>query len=274
MNCIFGLFDVLGFSSFCENCEPQDAEKVLKIMDDFETEIPEALLVGLLPGISPEKKQQVKSLLRWLTFSDTVFVAIPYEVTDNSEDLKFNLIFFTFLVAYINRRMFEIGLPVRGAVHIGDAIISKRCFAGKAIVEALRLAEKCQIAGTVFSDQAHKFMSDTFSTPKSYHFTYRDLIVQGDVPTGNKAHSESFVCTTSEKMNTLSWFYLQFENIQDFVVPLDLSRFVNEKFTDHGKKLSGDKEKMKAVYTERLFNCWKAAAHLQYLRAKVKGKRT
>ena len=75
-------------------------------------------------------------------------------------------------------------------------------------------------------------------------------------------------------MNTLSWFYLQFENIQDFVVPPDLSRFVTEQFTAHGKKLSGHKEKMKAVNTERLFNCWKAAAHLQYLRAKVKEKRT
>lgn len=41
MNCIFGLFDVLGFTSFCENCDFTNAERVLKVMDDFETEIPE-----------------------------------------------------------------------------------------------------------------------------------------------------------------------------------------------------------------------------------------
>lgn len=44
MNCIFGLFDVLGFTSFCENCDWLRAERVLKVMDDFETEIHEILL--------------------------------------------------------------------------------------------------------------------------------------------------------------------------------------------------------------------------------------
>jgi hypothetical protein len=119
MNCIFGLFDVLGFTSFCENCNFHNAESVLKTMDDFETEIPEILLDGLdANNNTPQgKKEQVKSRLKWLTFSDTIFVAMPIDLSVQPDTLKFNLIFFTILVAYINRRMFEIGLPVRGAVH-------------------------------------------------------------------------------------------------------------------------------------------------------------
>src|ERR1035441_33358 len=121
MNCIFGLFDVLGFTSFCENCDPRNAERVLKVMDDFETEIPDILLHGLdAKNNTPQVKiDLLKNRLKWLTFSDTIFVAMPLDLADHPE-IKFNLIYFTILAAYINRRMFEIGLPVRGAIHIGD----------------------------------------------------------------------------------------------------------------------------------------------------------
>jgi hypothetical protein len=30
MNCIFGLFDILGFKSFCENCDPKNSKVVSK----------------------------------------------------------------------------------------------------------------------------------------------------------------------------------------------------------------------------------------------------
>src|SRR5690348_10870318 len=114
MNCIFGLFDVLGFTSFCENCDFQNAERVLKIMDGFETEIPDILLDGLDvdKNIPEDKKEQIKNRLKWLTFSDTIFVAMPLERSSHPDAVKWDLIFFTMLVAYINRRMFEIGLPM------------------------------------------------------------------------------------------------------------------------------------------------------------------
>jgi hypothetical protein len=48
---------------------------------------------------------------------------------------------------------------------------------------------------------------------------------------------------------------------------LDLNRFITEKFTAHEKKLSGDKEKMKAVNTEKLFSDWKIANHQDYQRS-------
>jgi hypothetical protein len=269
MNCIFGLFDVLGFTSFCENCDPQNAEKVLKIMDGFETEIPKIIFSNLdtKNTVPPEKNAQVISRLRWLTFSDTVFVAMPIDSADHPDTLKFNLIVFTILVAYINRRMFEIGLPVRGAVHIGDVIISKRCFAGKAIVDAHRLGEKVQGAATVVSDQASAFIFETFSPPAGFHQMFSHLIIESDVPTGTKQVSKSLWSNNSEKLKTLCWFYLQMGHIEQFTIPLDLNRFITEKFTAHGKKLSGDKEKMKAVNTEKLFSDWKIANHQDYQRS-------
>ncbi len=57
MNCIFGLFDVLGFTSFCENCDLQKAEEVLKIMDDFDTDIPKMVWASPTTTILHHQRQ-------------------------------------------------------------------------------------------------------------------------------------------------------------------------------------------------------------------------
>jgi hypothetical protein len=237
MNCIFGLFDVLGFTSFCENCDSSSAEKVLKVMDDFETEIPEIVIRALdTRGNTPQDKLDLlKKRLKWLTFSDTVFVAMPLDLSAHPDAIKFNLIFFTILAAYINRRMFEIGLPVRGAVHIGDVMISKRCFAGKAIVDAHRLGEKCQLAATVVSDEAHALVFKIFSEPKGYHFMYANLIIECDVPTGTTRLSKWLCGNTSKKMKTLCWFFLELGNLERFIVPTDLNGLSKQNLQRTGK---------------------------------------
>ena len=266
MNYIFGLFDVLGFTSFCENCDSRNGERVLKVMDDFETKIPEVLLHGLdaRNNTPQEKIDLLKNRLKWLTFSDTIFVAMPLDRSTHPDAVKFDLIFFTILAAYINRRMFEIGLPVRGAVHIGDVLISKRCFAGKAIMDAHRLGGKCQVSATVVSDETYALLFKIFSEPKGYHFMYADSIIECDVPTGTTELSKSLIGNNSEKMKTLCWFFLEMGRIERFVIPTDLNSFVQEKFTAHGKKLSGEKEIMKAVNTTKLFQDWKATSNRQY----------
>jgi hypothetical protein len=44
--------------------------------------------------------------------------------------------------------------------------------------------------------------------------------------------------------------------IERFIVPSDLDAYVRNKFTAHGKKLTGDREIMKAVNTAKLFHDW------------------
>jgi hypothetical protein len=95
MKCVFGIFDILGFTSFCRNCEPQMAEAVLKILDELEIEIPRQLWLQFDPEnkIPPEKKELVTNRLRWLIFSDTILVAMPLEDSAHPDTLKFNLLF-------------------------------------------------------------------------------------------------------------------------------------------------------------------------------------
>ncbi len=265
MTCIFGLFDVLGFTSFCENCAPHDAERVLKIVDDFETEIPDLLLDALDASDSTpkEKRETVKARLKWLTFSDTFFVAMPIQASDKPDTLKFNLIFFTLLVAYMNRRMFEIGLPLRGAVHVGNVTLSKRCFAGKAVMDAHRLSTQCQFAGAVVSDDAHALIFDVFKEPGGFHLMFSQLIIECCASTGTKPLSQSLCENDSQKMKTLCWMFLEMGRIGRFTIPSDLDTYVREKFTAHGKKLPDGKETIKAFNTARLLEHWKMVSNVE-----------
>jgi hypothetical protein len=256
MNCVFGIFDVLGFTSFCENCEPHAAEKVLKIIDDFETEIPRLVWQHFDPAnqAPQDKKDMVTSRLRWLTFSDTVFVAMPLEADDQPDTVKFNLIFFTMLVAYINRRMFEIGLPMRGAIHVGEVTVSRRCFAGKAIVEAHRLSEKVQVATTVVSEAANAFFIQTCPSGTGLNTFFKSAVIECDLPTKTSG---------MERIKTLCWFFLHLGHLPPFIIPADLKVYITEKFTEHGKVLV-DEAKNKVANTEKLFRDWIAVNKLDY----------
>ncbi len=160
--------------------------------------------------------------------------------------------------------MFEIGLPLRGAIHIGDVTLSKRCFAGKVVVDAHRLSEKCQLAGTIVSDEAHKFIFSVFNEPQGYHLMYSHLIIECDIPTGTRQVSQSLSGNDSHKMKTLCWFFIEMGQIGRFVIPSDFDTYVREKFTAHGKKLPDGKEIMKAFNTARLFEHWAATSNMQY----------
>jgi hypothetical protein len=266
MNCIFGIFDVLGFTTFCENCDPPSAGRVLKVMDDFESETPETLLRALdvRGNIPQDKKELVKNRLRWLTFSDTIFAAMPVDLQSHPDRLEFDLFFFMVLVAYMNRKMFEVGLPVRGAIHMGDVIVSKRCFAGRPIMEAYNLGKKCQVSATVISDEAYGLLLKIFSESTRFRSLFSNSIVECDVPMGTTQLPSSLCVNNSEKMKTLCWFYLEIGSMEQFAVPSDWGGFVRGKFAAHGKRLSGEREKMKAVNTEKLFRDWQAASRRHY----------
>lgn len=181
-------------------------------------------------------------------------MAMPLETDDKPDTVKFNLIFFTMLVAYINRRMFEIGLPMRGAIHVGETTVSQRCFAGKAVVEAHELGEKVQVAATVVSEAANAFFIQTCPPGTGLNTFFKSAIIECDLPTKTSG---------AEKIKTLCWFFLHLGHLPPFVIPADLTTYITEKFTAYGKVLEGD-AKSKVANTEKLFRDWKAANHREY----------
>ena len=235
-------------------------------MDDFETDIPKMVLEALdtQNNTPSEKKKILIDRLHWLTFSDTVFVALPYDLSAKPQKIKFDLIFFTILAIYINRRMFEIGLPMRGAIHIGDVKLSRRCFAGKAIVEAHTLGAQFQAAVTAISEQANALIFNTFMEREPVRFLFSQSMVECDIPTGIKDVSQFIACNTSVKAKTLCWFYFKMGSIAPFNIPSDLHSYITGRFTANGKTLPSYKEKLKVANTVKLFKDWMAANHTQY----------
>jgi hypothetical protein len=152
--------------------------------------------------------------------------------------------------------MFEIGLPVRGCVHLGEVFLGKRSFAGKAIADAYEFGQQPQAAVTVVSSEASSFLLHAFSNRGGFREMFENMIVECEIPTKNNP---------SEKFKTLCWFYLNLGRANPFDIPDDLNKFITEQFTALGKTLE-EKDKAKITNTEKLFKDWKAANHLNYLK--------
>ncbi|MBM4146791.1 MAG: hypothetical protein FJ240_11065 [Nitrospira sp.] len=131
------LFDVLGFASILQNL---GTEKLYSIYDEL---INKAIIEKTKDGIkflgaTREGMFVVGTLeIRYVYFSDTIILWTPYKE-----------VFFPFFVSICSEFMIDaiiIGLPLRGAMTIGDAIMDRKkgIYLGKPLIEAARL-EKAQ----------------------------------------------------------------------------------------------------------------------------------
>jgi len=132
--------------------------------------------------------------------------------------------------------------------------ISRRCFAGKAIVEAHRLSEKVQVATTVVSEAANAFFIQTCPSGTGLNTFFKSAVIECDLPTKTSG---------MERIKTLCWFFLHLGHLPPFIIPADLKVYITEKFTEHGKVLV-DEAKNKVANTEKLFRDWIAVNKLDY----------
>src|SRR5580704_1600616 len=142
MDCIFGFFDILGYKSFCENCDDEKAMHVLSLIEGFKSEMVRLLTMGFTA--KPELIERTITPIKWLTFSDSIFLAIPINM-DVSEEVRFQqLTVFVTTCIVLNGTMFHYGLPVRGVIHRGNVLMGNIGLAGKGIVEAAELERKIE----------------------------------------------------------------------------------------------------------------------------------
>jgi hypothetical protein len=146
---LVGYFDILGYQSFLENNEEEDAARlVLTVLNGIPGKIHEDLLKTLKndtrDGANPEKDGYLADIaksLHHLFISDSIFLTMPCkEVT---LDHWFTFHFFAILLCF---DMFMQGLPVRGAILFGKYMLGGTSLAGKTIVDVYRLANSLDLA--------------------------------------------------------------------------------------------------------------------------------
>jgi hypothetical protein len=159
---IIGFFDILGYQSFLDNNAEGDTKAVEVVLesllampkqcsDHFEETFGK---VEKNFGNGNELVKRISNEIQSLIFSDTILLTCPYGAEENDETKLVRWLIFNYRAATLQRKMFDSGLPVRGAISHGDYILAESCFAGRSIIEAYRVCNQLDVAAVVLTESA------------------------------------------------------------------------------------------------------------------------
>jgi len=157
---IVGFFDVLGYQSIIDNNKIDDAANVIsKTLLTLPKTVTDAVGALLIKGEAlPE--------ISWLIISDTIILAAPFSKGAGVRSKLRTWIRLIVHSAYLMRKTFDAGLPLRSVIDVGEFYIEGHSFAGKPIIRAFREAHEMEAAGcmlTSAADEAFHAQLDEFA---------------------------------------------------------------------------------------------------------------
>jgi hypothetical protein len=243
---IFGLFDILGFKTFSENSDLNQSRKVLEWLDSLDEIFKAQFLNMYQTHLGEFETLSFLNEFHWLIFSDTIFFALPFRDNPNSETERTKLFFFILISAIVNRRMFEIGFPLRGIIHTGEFVVTKKCFAGKPVMDAFKRVQDMKIAACAFSSEATAYINNNIPSSHPAGMFLPALMVEFPIP--NQSGQV-------EKLHTINWLSLFYpgrinpnlENVHGFVA---------NQFQAPGKQIENEDVQKKLKNTQELLVHW------------------
>jgi hypothetical protein len=190
--------DILGYSNFLENNEPeQAANTVLQTLLD----LPKTILdLELTIMKHTETKDDIAAHLKkfkWAIFSDTIVLTNAYMANDSTITKGERWIMFMLNLTTVFSHLFVHGLPVRGAVCFGDYFVTQQCFAGRPIVKAHRLATRLDLAAIVFDDSAKHELQKSSEADESIARAMEIISLDYLIPMKNDPHEKMRVLMPS-----------------------------------------------------------------------------
>ncbi len=223
---IVAYLDILGYTSFLENNEPEGAaQTVLEILLAAPKTAEEAHLSIFQGADIKEYAQTLLNGLKWLIYSDSILVALPCPKTSGPDEksLKWTLLLVFLSVLY--RHLFDCGLPIRGAVALGSYFIRDQCFAGRTIVDAYKASLSLDLSAIILTEGAIAELTDVIE--KSKYKTPRNHFHEYAVPMKDGTTVRKAVVLPSNQI----------------MPPMDvndLRQTVSESFWRHNKDISAD----------------------------------
>jgi hypothetical protein len=184
-NGLIGFFDILGYQNLLEKNEPEDiAQSVLNYLTSINatvtTTIKDIIDETTSETTLKDAAKEVLDSLKWIIFSDTILLTIPFESKDKYRTTKW-LAFLTTCI-HLQTEMFRNGLPVRGVINYGKFYLQDTCFAGRSIIEAYDLCNKLELAACILSPYAEAELKDIISKSNSFQTT-KALVHEYLIPT-------------------------------------------------------------------------------------------
>ena len=152
-------FDILGYENINSSNE---IEKVAQIIIDHLDGIPANLSDFMKDIISPvglreKDKDRFAKSISCILLSDSVILTAEQPLKRINAEVKLvKWLFFILACWMLMNRMFNRGLLLRGAVGYGRYFRKRNCFAGKPIIDSIRMAESLNLAGCAFVPNAWK----------------------------------------------------------------------------------------------------------------------
>jgi hypothetical protein len=146
-----GFFDILGYQDIIDN---NDIENASKVVSDILETLPKKTASGLVSMVKEQLKAAVQlqiDVIQPRLISDSILLAMPVSTTSSDIEKMRGAMVFLFYAAKLMRLAFDSGLPLRGALDLGDFFLSLQCFAGKPIIDCYRLASRLQLVGCVIT---------------------------------------------------------------------------------------------------------------------------
>jgi len=235
---IVGWNDILGFKNVLEQVPPNHLEEVIvpRLNDIREN------LVGrnLVEAAEYADVKAAIGLVEMRVISDTLAILCPVTIPSWPSWLSF-FIYSTTLHA----SMFDIGMPLRGAVACGQLCVRDWGVFGAPVVRAHRVCEALDISACVFLSDAVDAMTSAFSDPavQPRQAMYSEWY---DVPMHPRGKTTRTLVQLFNK-----GFFLSAERAA-------ISGYVREKFSAHGKSVDPQSVQRKIDHTISLlqWNRW------------------
>lgn len=235
---IVGWNDIMGFKSVLEQVPPNYLEKVIvPRLDDVRNN-----LVGrnLVEAAEHEDVKAAISMLEMRVISDTLAVLCPLTIPAWPSWLAF-FIYSTTLHA----SMFDIGMPLRGAVSCGQLCVRDWGVFGASVVRAHRGCEVLDISACIFLPDSVDAINAAFSAPEARP---RQAMFSEwyDVPIHPAGKTERHLVQLFNKGFSLS------------TEAASIRAYVCEKFSAHGKSIDTPSVQRKIGHTISLlqWNRW------------------
>ena len=171
---LVGFFDILGYQQMLL---ANDVEHTARVVVDVLAEVPNLVVSGMfedqgleLVGVSnddvsvddleawselePYYENVVREETGWLLFSDSILVSLPVDLDEGIPLWGTKVVAFVEVCSFLLRRMFDVGLPLRGGISFGEFFIHDTFFSGRPIIDAYRHSESLQLSGCMLAPSA------------------------------------------------------------------------------------------------------------------------
>lgn len=239
MDGYIGFFDILGYQSFLENSQSEETQGiVLKAIESVRGSVPESI-----KKFRPNVPTNIINETQWLTFSDTIVFAINPnpQVGQLSADIYAAVAVIT--AQDLMMRMFNDGLPLRGALHRGDYNLLGTSMAGTGVADAIKAGKNLDLATCVLTDG----FTTEWSISREGMEWWENMWCEYRVPLSGGEWA---------RRKCLMWFVLNHvENsrmhVRDLVSSRDYRGYVLRSFWSHNKQIGDAGTVRKLEETER-----------------------